>query len=217
MDFDAAISLHEYILSKRNFFLLISVVECALTLFLHMCKRVDMDSEKLQRLIVTCCMGGALCVGGASWAQQARVTSLLQVSKVTVSAGKASLSPAGQGKPGDLLEYRVRYDNHSHAAIQGLQAQLSIPAGTTYVASSALPAGAEASTDGVHFAPMPLLQTVRLADGRQQQQAVPLEAYRALRWRLGALPAGKSAEVSARVHVNAVPAAAAVRMPAAGR
>ena len=77
-----------------------------------------MDSEKLQRLIVACCMGGALCVGGASWAQQARVTSLLQVSKVTVSAGKASLSPAGQGKPGDLLEYRVRYDNRSHAAIE---------------------------------------------------------------------------------------------------
>src|SRR3984893_5614097 len=126
----------------------------------------------------------ALGLAGGAWAQPAQLTSELRVERVEIVDGKAVFKPAQLSKPGDVLEYRVRYTNRSASAVTGLVANLPIPAGTTLVARSELPPGVLASTDGAHFAPPPLLRTVRQADG-ERQVPVPSAEYYVVRWNLG--------------------------------
>lgn len=156
----------------------------------------------------TWCLAWALAAflgfSGVAFAQQAQVTTTLQVEKVVMAGAKSVLQPVTASKPGDVLEYRATYVNRGASAAQGLTADLPIPAGTTYIAASAEPAGAQASVDGVHFAPMPLMHTVKQADGSTRQLAVPLTEYRVLRWTLGTLDAAKKVQVQARVQVNPV-------------
>lgn len=151
----------------------------------------------------------ALAVSGTVWGQTPQITSELQVQRVETVNGQLLYKPAPVSKPGDILEYRVTYTNHSNAAVNGLTANLPIPAGTTLVDRSQLPPDALASTDGIRFAPLPLMRAVRLSDGSTRQEPVPLPEYRALRWNLGTLAPGKSAQAQARVSVNAPPATAA--------
>ena len=89
-----------------------------------------------------------LCVAGAAWAQSAPVSSQLQVEQVETLDGKTVLHSVQASKPGDVLEYRVSYTNHSAAAVQGLIASLPIPAGTTLVDGSQLPPDALARGEG---------------------------------------------------------------------
>jgi uncharacterized repeat protein (TIGR01451 family) len=140
--------------------------------------------------------------GGGAWAQSAQVTSQLQVERVESVDGKTVLKPAQVSKPGDVLEYRITYTNQTTSAVSHLVADLPIPAGTTLIAGSELPAEALASTDGVNFAPLPLTRMERQADGSERKVAVPIEQYRMLRWNLGTLGAGKSAQAQARMRVN---------------
>ena len=132
----------------------------------------------------------------------------LTASRVTKAQGKEVLVPAGQAKPGELIEYRALYRNDGAGAANGLMATLPIPRGTQYVAGSALPRGVQASLDGRTFAPVPLRRTVQTPDGRTVVQDVPLAEYRALRWPLGALPARDKRTVSARVRVEPTAVAA---------
>jgi uncharacterized repeat protein (TIGR01451 family) len=147
-------------------------------------------------------LAASFVLAGGAWAQTPRITSELQVQRVEIVDGQPLFKPAQSSKPGDVLEYRVSYTNHSTAAVSGLIANLPIPAGTTLIDRSELPPDALASTDGATFARLPLTRRVRLPDGSQKQVLVPLEEYRALRWSLGTLAAGQSAQVQARVRVN---------------
>jgi len=150
-------------------------------------------------------------LAGAAWGQSAQISSELQVQQVETVDGNTVLKPAQVSKPGDVLEYRVSYTNHSNTAVNGLVANLPIPVGTTLEDKSQLPPNAQASTDGSRFAPLPLMRRVKQADGSEQQQPVPLSEYRALRWSLGTLAPGKSEQISARVRVNSsVPPVASV-------
>jgi uncharacterized repeat protein (TIGR01451 family) len=154
-------------------------------------------------------LAAALGLAGSAWAQPAQITSELRVERVEIVDGQTVFKPAQVSKPGDVLEYRVKYTNRSASAATGLVANLPIPAGTTLVARSELPPGVLASTDGAHFAPPPLMRAVGRPDGSERQVPVPIEEYRALRWNLGTLTAGQSAQVQARVRVNsALPPAA---------
>ena len=112
------------------------------------------------------------------------------------------LEAALQARPGDLLEYRVRYSNGSREALNQVLATLPIPAaGAVYVPGSARPAGVLASTDGRHFESEPLRRWVVLPDGSRVEKLVPATEYRFLRWNLGNLAPSKAATVSARVRV----------------
>jgi uncharacterized repeat protein (TIGR01451 family) len=154
-------------------------------------------------------LAAALGLAGGAWAQPAQITSELRVERVEIVDGQTVFKPAQVSKPGDVLEYRVRYTNRSASAATGLVANLPIPAGTTLVARSELPPGVLASTDGAHFAPPPLMRAVGQPDGSERQVPVPIEEYRALRWNLGTLAAGQTEQVQARVRVNsALPPAA---------
>ena len=126
--------------------------------------------------------------------------------------GKAVLKSAAEGKPGDVIEYSSTYRNGGTAAVAKLLATMPVPPGTTFIAGSAEPAQAQASTDGTRFAPMPLTRTVRQPDGSERKEPVPLTEYRALRREIGTLAAGGSAVLSLRVRID-LPAAALPAKP----
>jgi uncharacterized repeat protein (TIGR01451 family) len=133
------------------------------------------------------------------------VEAKLAAFKVTQDANKKEvLAPADKVAPGDLLEYQVVYQNNGKSQLKQLTATLPLPVGMTYVAGSAKPASAMASLDGKTFAAMPLKRMVKKADGKLEEQAIPLSEYRALRWKLGELAEKGKAEVSALAHVNQV-------------
>ena len=155
--------------------------------------------------------GSALAQGGAApglgnsaaTSQAAPVVALLSVARVVTGAdGREQLLSADKVAPGDLLEYRVSYRNQSSGAVQQLLAVLPIPAGMHYLPADKLPAGLQASRDGKNFAAVPLKQRVRLADGRSEDQLVPMRDYRALRWSFAELPAAGQVGVSARARVD---------------
>ena len=62
----------------------------------------------------------ALGLAGGAWAQPAQLTSELRVERVEIVDGKAVFKPAQLSKPGDVLEYRVRYTKRSASAVTGL-------------------------------------------------------------------------------------------------
>jgi len=128
---------------------------------------------------------------------------MLLAQRVDMVDGKAVLRPAAQGKPGDVIDYSSTYRNGGTAAAATLLATVPVPPGTTFMAGSAHPAAAQASTDGIRFASMPLQRMVRLPNGSERKEAVPLAEYRALRWEIGTLAAGASAVVGLRVRIDA--------------
>lgn len=156
----------------------------------------------MKPLLNLCLALASLALGQAALAQATAVTSTLTAQRVEMVDGKAVLKPAGQGKPGEVIEYSGSYRNASTAAVDKLQAVVPVPVGTTLVAGSAQPAAAQASTDGVRFAPMPLMRTVRQADGTERTEPVPLAEYRALRWDVGTLAAGASTLVRLRARID---------------
>jgi uncharacterized repeat protein (TIGR01451 family) len=138
------------------------------------------------------------------------VTNTLTVQRVALRAdGAESLEAAAAAKPGDLLEYRAEFRNTGSSAARGLQATLPIPPGVTFVAGSARPAGALASTDGTNYAPLPLTRRVRHADGTETTERVPLGDYRYLRFAPTDLAANGALSVHARVVVDGRPPPAA--------
>jgi hypothetical protein len=159
-------------------------------------------------------LAAAWGLASAAGVPPAPVTSELQVQKIPTADGDTSPKAASISKPGDVLEYHLSYSNHTSAAVTGLIAKLPIPTGTTLTDLPKLSPDAEASTDGTHFAPLPLTHVVKRADGTEQRVAVPLDEYRSLRWNLGALPANGVKQVQARVVVNPVSQAAAPATPA---
>lgn len=132
------------------------------------------------------------------------VVATLTAARVTKQTnGQEKLASADQAKPGDVLEYRVDYHNSTQGAIGNLVATLPIPPnGVDFLPGTDQPRGAQASLDGQTFAPIPLMRTVKLADGRTVKQPVPTTEYRFLRWSLGALPAAAHKTVSARVRLT---------------
>ena len=132
-----------------------------------------------------------------SQATQESVSVDLNTYLITHNAeGKVTEQLVSEVKPEQIVEYRAVYTNNTAGTIQNLVATLPIPAETQFLVKSA-PTKAQASTDGVNFAPMPLKKKVG-----DQVVNVPLADYRALRWTIAELPAGKSIAVSAQTRIN---------------
>lgn len=156
----------------------------------------------MKAVLKFCIFAAGLALGQVVLAQATPVTSQLLAQRVEMVAGKPVLKPAGDGKPGDVLQYSATYRNTGTAAAAKLLATVPVPTGTTFIAASDLPAQAQASTDGSTFAPTPLTRTVKQADGSTRKEIVPLADYRALRWEIGNLPAGATTVVSLRVSID---------------
>lgn len=110
--------------------------------------------------------------------------------------GKPTAKLVSKVKPNDVIEYRATYTNNTAGKIKNLAATLPIPVETQFLGKSQ-PESAQASTDGINFSSMPL----KRKEGNQMVN-VPLKDYRALRWTIAELPAGKSVTVSAQTRIN---------------
>lgn len=117
--------------------------------------------------------------------------------------GHESFKSAEVAPPGGVVEYRAQYANAGSTPARDVLATIPIPAGTEFVAKSAVPAaGVLASLDGTTFQPVPLKRLVKLADGTEELREVPASEYRYLRWTLGSIDGGKTRTVRARVRVS---------------
>ncbi len=134
----------------------------------------------------------------------AQVEGTLNQSRIVVINGKESVAAADKVSPGDLLEYKVRYVNKGTGPAKNLVVTLPIPAGLELAPATDNPKAASASLDGQRFEPMPIKRAVKQADGKEILQDVPLSQYRALRWQVEQLDAGKSANFSARARVESL-------------
>ena len=138
----------------------------------------------------------------AQTAPKGPVAISLTAQKVTKDAeGKEALKPADRAMPGEVVQYEALYKNTSDHGVKDLQPTLPIPAGLEFLPETVNPMPAFASIDGRVFAPFPLVRKVTKPDGTIEEQAVPASQYRALRWTVGGLDAGKSILVSARARL----------------
>jgi len=100
-----------------------------------------------------CCLTAALGLAGGAWAAALRNSPpSCGSSGWKSSTARPCSKPAQLSKPGDVLEYRVRYTNRSASAVTGLVANLPIPRAPLWLRVPSCPPGVLASTDGAHFA-----------------------------------------------------------------
>ncbi len=143
-----------------------------------------------------------MALAGALPAQQATdVRVNLTAKRVVITDGKESLVSADKAKPGEVIQYEAVYQNATQSPVKNIAATVPIPAGLVLVEGSAKPPAAEASLDGKTFAPVPLTREVKNEAGVMEKKPVPLAEYRALRWVINELPAGKAETVLLRARV----------------
>lgn len=144
-----------------------------------------------------------LWTGIACAADAAPVEVTLRAFQVNPALG-GKLVPTLEARPGDVIEYQVTYRNPAKAAARQVAATLPVPAGgMAYLDGSASPGPLQASLDGVHFAPTPLVRDV-VREGKRVSETVPPSEYKFLRWNLGDLAAGQQVTVKARMRLAAV-------------
>lgn len=156
--------------------------------------------------LFTVALLAAVCLGAtplsAQTAPKNPVAISLTAQKVTKDAeGKEQLKPADHAMPGEVVQYDALYKNTSSAGVKNLAPTLPIPPGLEFLPETVSPMPAFASVDGRTFAPFPLVRKVTKPDGTVEEQAVPASEYRALRWTVGDLEAGKAILVSARARL----------------
>src|SRR5436309_3137777 len=117
-----------------------------------------------------------------SWSE---VKVVLTASKIVKINGSEQKQPGDKAKPGDVIEYVADYKNTDKRAVKDVQAKLPVPSGMEYLPETANPGGVMASTDDVHYAPVPLKRKVQGANGQMKEELVPYSEYKSLRWDLG--------------------------------
>lgn len=140
-----------------------------------------------------------------TFAQSGEVTSVLKAYQITIDAdGNEVASEVTEVKPGDIIEYRLTYQNETGRDISQLMPVLPIPLEMFYLESTASPelSGASVSTIANDFRQPPLTRQVTLPDGSQVNRVIPAQEYRRLQWLVPALAAGESITLTARVEVR---------------
>lgn len=137
-------------------------------------------------------------------AQSPEVLSELTVFKVVKDAkGKESFEDTASVKPGDVIEYRLKYTNSGKKAIANLQPVLPVPNGTTYLANSASPKlSAVALENGGVMMPFPPVRKIKTAQGKEVTESVPVEEFKSLQWTVAKLNNGASVTLKARMSIN---------------
>ncbi|WP_342618129.1 hypothetical protein [Rhodoferax sp. GW822-FHT02A01] len=121
--------------------------------------------------------------------------------------GEEQFQSADFVKPGDVIEYRLTYHNKGQTAAKDLSINLPVPDGAVYMARSASPQGVQAATKDGRFDAEPLKRVVVAADGKSKVEPVPYGEYRAIRWKVAELPAGKEATAKARIQIESLKSA----------
>ncbi|WP_201566229.1 hypothetical protein [Psychrobacter immobilis] len=131
-----------------------------------------------------------------AYAEEALKMELTANKAVKNADGEVTYSPASTAPAGTIIQYKATYTNTINKDISDLMVTLPIPANMTFT-GEAIPASAQASTDGKNYADMPLMRKV---NGKVVK--VPFSEYRTLRWNIKLLPAKKSAAVALNTTVN---------------
>jgi hypothetical protein len=132
---------------------------------------------------------------GATFLRADDLAVSLEAFKVTRGpAGAEVLTLAEQAAPGEMIEYRVVCKNPTSSAMGDVMAEVPVPDGLIWLASSDQPKATEARLADGRLVPMPALGD----DG------LPLSAelIRALRWKIERISAGESVVVSLRASVT---------------
>jgi uncharacterized repeat protein (TIGR01451 family) len=143
----------------------------------------------------------ATCLSLTLWSQ-GKVNVVLTANKIVVVNGSEKKEPGDKAKPGDVIEYVADYTNTDKQSVNQVQANLPVPSGMEYLPGTAVPANVTATTDGTHFAPVPLKRSVKGADGKMKEELVPTSEYKSLRWDLGEIGAGATKSVKTRMKVK---------------
>ena len=161
-------------------------------------------------MLIVALLAGVATIGARPlWADDKKDVAVnLTVQKVVVTPdGKEQFLPADQAIPNDILLYTATYTNRTGGVVKGLMAMLPIPQGVEYLAGTARPAGAMASTDGVTFQPIPLKRKVKAADGTVREVLVPVAEYRKLQWNVSELAVDGSFSASTQARISSPQAA----------
>ena len=131
-----------------------------------------------------------LFFAAAAGSAQARetVTSKMEAFVVQTDAGgKESFRTATASKPGDVIEYRIRYDNNGNEPVSQLAVNGPVPVGTHYVVGSAKSETRNEllfSIDGgKSWQKSPVKRRKQRADGPASEELVAAEEYTNIEWR----------------------------------
>ena len=136
------------------------------------------------------------------------LSSRMDVYRIEIDAdGRERAETAEEILPGELLEYRLNYENVSDAPLRALVITGPVPANTDYVGGSAatlVPSELVVSIDGgASFESEPVVRTRTAADGSTEEYVVAPEEYTHVRWRSSqSLAAGVTQEFRYRVVVE---------------
>lgn len=136
------------------------------------------------------------CLLNTAYADDALKMELTANQVIKTADGKTVYSPVRTAPAGAVIQYKATYTNTADKNIDDLMVSLPIPTNMTFT-GEAVPASAQASTDGQNYGDMPLMRKV---NGKLVK--VPLSEYRTLRWNIRLLPARKSAAVALNTTVD---------------
>jgi uncharacterized repeat protein (TIGR01451 family) len=136
------------------------------------------------------------CLLSTAYADDALKMELTANQVIKNAEGKTVYSPVRTAPAGTVIQYKATYTNTINKDVDDLMVSLPIPTNMTFT-GEAIPASAQASTDGQNYADMPLMRKV---NGKLVK--VPLSEYRTLRWNIKLLPAKKSAAVALNTTVD---------------
>jgi uncharacterized repeat protein (TIGR01451 family) len=157
-------------------------------------------------LLLTCLTPASVAAADADSAktQSPIVVNLKQFKVILDAKGDAKYTDASLVLPGDLLEYQATYTNRGTVPLT-VTATLPVPEAVEYIKDSAKAkptlAHSVALKDSV-FAQEPLTRKVAANGASALMQQVPYAEYRFVRWDLGRLAPGATAEVSIRAQVG---------------
>jgi uncharacterized repeat protein (TIGR01451 family) len=151
----------------------------------------------------------ALLHAAPAWAKPRIEISMSQAKEVVeVKDGVSTvkLIPVQTASPGDVVEYKLTYQNKGDELARDAVIDDPVPKGTTFVGESATSDGAElvySADGGKTFAPAAqLTREIRLPSGEAEKRPISPSEYTHVRWIIRQIPPGATGSVRFRVRVN---------------
>ena len=163
-----------------------------------------MLSTRNGRLVRGCALVALVLLSAAA---RAEVSSRLEAFRVTTDTqGKEQVNAATTTTPGDVIEYRIRYENTDAKPVTSLAVNGPVPEGTELLADSAKTSAkhtlAYSIDGGKTFSAAPIKRTT----DKGVNETVAVNQYNAVQWRvLEPLKKGSPIRFSYRVRINAAP------------
>ncbi len=150
-----------------------------------------------------------LLLPSLAWAKprvELKVEALKEVKSVENGKEVTRLLPADTVKPGQVLQYTIRYTNTGDEDATRVVVNNPIPKGTVYLAETAYGYGSKitfSADGGKTFGPADTLKvTVTRADGSKTTRKAMAAEYTHIRWVITKVPAGGSGSVGFKVRVK---------------